>query len=88
MRNRVRLPELIRPRRVFANKVENVNRRARKIKKKNRGTAPKVSGSTKYIKARIIIQRKNVSIRVGKKFFLSFISFSVFLDLTLPINTL
>ncbi|HET7099203.1 MAG TPA: hypothetical protein VFI61_03160 [Patescibacteria group bacterium] len=44
---RVRDREVISPRRVLANKSENINKKLANNKTKNKGSAPKVLGSTK-----------------------------------------
>ena len=71
------------PLRVFAKIKEKVKRKEKKRRKKKRGKAPKESGSTKYITEATPIQRKIVTIRVGKKFFLSLTSFFLISFLTI-----
>ena len=47
MRNKDNEEEAMNPRRVLANNNEEVKSKTEKVKTKNTGTAPKVSGSTK-----------------------------------------
>lgn len=68
-RNRVIDTAVISPRLVLKKSVEKVKRRAKNIARRKRGTAPKVKGSTKYTRAAESPQNKNITIKVGKKFF-------------------
>jgi hypothetical protein len=54
---------------VFARSVVKVRNRAKKERNKKRKIAPAKVGSRKQIKKAINIQRKIVTISVGKKFF-------------------
>jgi hypothetical protein len=67
---------VISPRRVLAKRSENVKRKLENIKTKKIKTAPKVSGSTKYISPARIPQRNIVTSKVGKKF----LRFKLYLD--------
>jgi hypothetical protein len=46
-KNRIKPNEVMNPRRLLAKMVEKVNRKAKKRRVKNNGTAPKVYGSMK-----------------------------------------
>lgn len=70
IKKRDRDREVSKPRRELAKRREKAKRSATKRVIKNKGTTPKVPGSTKYIKAPRRIQKRMVSNNVGRKFFL------------------
>lgn len=69
MENSVKEIDAMSPLLELANMREKVKSTAVKKVTKNSGTTPKVSGSTKYIRAERSIQKRIVRRRVGKKFF-------------------
>lgn len=74
-RKRVTVKAIIKPLSEFARRVEEVKRIAINNIKKNKGTMPSMAGLTKYIIAAMANHEINITIKVGKKFFLLFTFF-------------